>query len=95
MDEILRFGGMKLMIRTRREICIIHFPPLSKGSMGGGGGVWRVSSKGTYNWTGKKASKGLLRLAVLIQICFVFNVSFKASKCHFNKSILISKRWVF
>ena len=83
------------MIRTRREICIIHFPPLSKGSMGGGGGVWRVSSKGTYNWTGKKASKGLLRLAVLIQICFVFNVSFKASKCHFNKSILISKRWVF
>lgn len=33
---------MKLMIRTRREICIIHFPPLSKGSMGreeGGGGL--------------------------------------------------------
>ena len=28
------------MIRTRREICIIHFPPLSKGSMGGGGGVF-------------------------------------------------------
>lgn len=82
---------MKLMIRTRREICIIHFPPLSKGSMGreegGGGAGWRVLSKGTYNWTGKKASKGLLSLAVLIQICFIFNVFFKASKCHFNKSI--------
>ena len=60
----------------------------------GGGGGWRVSSKGTYNWTGKKASKRLLSLAVLIQICFVFTVFFKASKCHFNKSILISKRWV-
>ena len=60
----------------------------------GRGGGWRVSSQGTYNLTGKKASKGLLSLAVLIQICFVFNVFFKALKCHFNKSILISKRWV-
>ena len=60
----------------------------------GRGGGWRVSSQGTYNLTGKKASKGLLSLAVLIQICFVFNVFFKALKCHFNKSVLISKRWV-
>ena len=43
----------------------------------------------------KKTSKGLLSLAVLIQICFVFTVFFKASKCHFNKSIFISNRCVF
>ena len=61
--------------------------------MGGGGGVvGGFHLRGLITGLEKKASKGLLRLAVLIQICFVFNVSFKASKCHFNKSILISKR---
>ena len=45
LGEVLRFCEMKLMIRTRGEICFIH---LENGE--GGGGGWRVSSEGTCNW---------------------------------------------